>query len=223
MNWFLSLARKNQIVISVFLTHLFFLAMLGADHWMHRNPLKRQHVNVRTFVVEAPAPTPVPTLAPKPAPVAATQKAKPQPVAKKTPPKVEPKKAAAKVVAPVPQEASILSEIEKNLDSITTSPAPQKKTAIESPSLVTQPRPSIEDASVGEQVAALLQETLELPEFGDVKMKLWINRFGILEKLEILETKSQKNEAFLKKRLPELQFPCLNETTSLTIVFSNAR
>jgi len=79
----------------------------------------------------------------------------------------------------------------------------------------------VDDSTDSEQIAALLQQELELPEFGEVKIKLSINRFGHLETVEILESKSQKNEAFLKKRLGEIQFPQLKETMSLTIAFTN--
>jgi len=83
MNWYLALSRSKQIFIAVFLAHLFSLAMLGADHWMHRVKVQHKKVSVHTFVA---AEKPVAKIAPVSAP------AKVQ--AAPAPKKVEPKKAA---------------------------------------------------------------------------------------------------------------------------------
>ncbi|HEX2583453.1 MAG TPA: hypothetical protein VHL30_04990 [Chlamydiales bacterium] len=198
--------RGKQIAVAVLLMHALLLAMLGADHWMHRVKRERKPVAVRTFVLE-PAPKAAPSTPTKT--ISSKKSAVPKPPQKK---------------APVPTAAQdhLLAEIEKNLESFTANPAPVKKTNIAIPTLNTQPQTQPTEPFAVEQIAALLQEYLELPEFGEVKIKLSINPNGRLEKLEILEAKSEKNAEFLKKRLPELPFPCLNELTTLTIVFSNA-
>ncbi len=63
----------------------------------------------------------------------------------------------------------------------------------------------------GEVVSAILQERLDLPEFGEVVAKIEIAPNGTVASVEILEAKSRKNGSFLKKRLQELAFPCFNE------------
>jgi hypothetical protein len=209
MDWYLSLTRGKQIFIAVVLAHLFSLAMLGADHWMHRVRVHHKKVSVNTFVV-----------APPPKPVTSESGAvivKPKATAKK----VQPKKVINSSKASTNKEVTLLADIEKNLKDLATPTSPAKKTNIEIPNFHSVEQVNEIDSTTPEQIAAFLQEALELPEFGEVKIKLSINRFGALETLEILESKSLKNEAFLKKRLPELQFPRLNEVVSLTIVFMN--
>jgi hypothetical protein len=80
--------------------------------------------------------------------------------------------------------------------------------------------------SYGETLIAYLQGCLDLPEFGEVKVELEIDRNGHLVHFEILEEKSKKNAEFLKKRLPELVLPCFNnssnETAAFTITFKNS-
>lgn len=209
MGWYLSLSRRRQIFVAVVMTHFFFLIMLGADHWIHRSRVQQKRVSVHTYVA---APPPKPIASVSPSKVATTA-----PSPKKVLPKKTPPQAAKKSV-----ENDLVSEIEKNLNSLVTVATPIKKPNIEIPNYQEQHHQSeANDSSAAEQIAALLQESLELPEFGEVKIKLSINRFGVLENLEILEAKSQKNGEFLKKRLPELQFPVSSEITSLTVVFRN--
>lgn len=79
----------------------------------------------------------------------------------------------------------------------------------------------------GEMVSAILHSSLDLPEFGKVVAKIEIDANGAVTRCEILETRSQKNAAFLKKRLQELAFPCFNEFgltethLNFTITFHN--
>ncbi len=84
-----------------------------------------------------------------------------------------------------------------------------------------------EELTYGAFLVGYLQNTLDLPERGDVKLKMEIDRFGRLIDCEVLETRSEKNAEFLKNRLPELSFPCLNDfdiletAQTFTITFRN--
>ena len=71
---------------------------------------------------------------------------------------------------------------------------------------------------------AYLQTVLDLPEYGEVKIEIEIDRFGNLLRCAVLESRSAKNGEFLKKRLPELSFPCFNDfgITDLTLTFNIA-
>ena len=79
----------------------------------------------------------------------------------------------------------------------------------------------------GETVSAILQNNLDLPEYGEVVAKIDIDASGAVVGCEILETRSRKNAEFLKKRLQELAFPCFNEFglvekhLNFTITFHN--
>ncbi len=81
--------------------------------------------------------------------------------------------------------------------------------------------------SYEEYLVAYLQGALDLPERGDVKLRIEIDRFGRLSECEVLDSRNSKNAEFLKNRLPELTFPCFNDfgitdlTQTFTITFRN--
>lgn len=58
-----------------------------------------------------------------------------------------------------------------------------------------------------QELAGRLRHMLTLPEVGEVRVRLTLNRSGGVERLEILEYKSAKNAAFVEKMVPVLTFP----------------
>ncbi len=128
-------------------------------------------------------------------------------------------------------QSDLLKEMQKNLQEIESSSKavslPKKAFVI--PEKLSMPSSLQEETfvfSYEEELASYLQNTLELPEYGDVKVRLEIDASGKLISLEILEMKSRKNGEFLKKRLSEIEFPPFsqgsrNEVVQITIVFKN--
>lgn len=135
------------------------------------------------------------------------------------------------------QNESILKAIQKNLQELKEDPKDLQeastKESIIIPSKLSTSLPNIsnelsnKDLSYEEELIAYLQNILDLPEYGEVKVRLEIHKEGRLLHFEILEMKNQKNGEFLKKRLPELVFPPFNnlgpndEVVQFTIVFKN--
>jgi hypothetical protein len=157
-----------------------------------------------------------------PAPAKKVAKAKPKPV---------PKQVTAKKAAPKPVEKTeLLEEIAKSFDAIAPV-EPTKRPALSLPSKIAPVAQLAEESKAspeyGDFLITYLQHSLDLPEHGDVKAEIRIDRFGNLVDCLILNTKSQKNADFLKKRLPELAFPCFNDFSiddpalSFTITFRN--
>ena len=228
IRWYQSLSRKNQIIFAVFFIHGVHLLFLTAEQWFSPQQLKQKKLAIRTFTLPAePKKTPPIREQKTTAPVNASvsMAIKPQLLKK------QPAKTATQAPAKNKSDSqqALLQEIENNLQVLSSLPSKTaNKTEIsvpvffEPPPIETTPSYESEFASLNERIAAMLQETLQLPEFGEVKIFLSIDRFGRLQSLEVLESKSTKNAEFLKNRLPELLFPCLNEATSLTVVFSNA-
>lgn len=218
--WFYGLTRGKQIVIGVLLAHAFCLLILMTDYFCKMRPAKRHKIAVNMVQIEAPK---KPAAVVKVAPVKPASK-KVAPV--KAPPKPTPTPKKKEVAPPPPQksvDASLLKEIEDNLEILSNHlPPTQQKTVIQIPTFSeARPRES-NQGTMDETIAAFLQEALTLPEFGEVKVFLSIDTVGQLQSLEIISSRSEKNARFLKNRLPELHYPCLNEGASLTIVFSNA-
>lgn len=175
------------------------------------------------------------TAAPKPPPKGAMQtKGKPKPAiaAKRAEQNVEP---VAKLQGQQKSKSfatgSAFKEIAESLDAISskeakTRPALSLPAKIQSKAQLVSEDFAI-DPTYGEFLVAFLQNALDLPEYGEVKAKIEINCFGRLIDCQILEAKSVKNAQFLKNRLPDLAFPCLNDfgildtKQTFTITFRN--
>lgn len=155
-------------------------------------------------------------------------------------PKVKPKVSKAKVtkkekrIKKAPKKASqsnsILLKVQKSLKEIQTNKnikAPQPSLQI--PKTVKRHKvkanvtPSKEKPKNLNEVIKYLEEQLELPEKGTVKIYIRVSAGKIIE-LSILESESLQNEHYLKNRLPHLTLPCFNkkdEMQELTIRFKN--
>ena len=224
-NWFYKLSRGKQIVVAVLLAHIGCLFFLSADYLLSWAPPKRRKVVVNMVTIAPPKVQPFVTKKPTLKPPLKKPETKPE---TKQVAKPEKKSAPTQAIAkappsPPPETASLLKEIEASLETI-ASPAslPAQKTTLQIPMLTEIIREPTSTGFSDEIIAAFLQEVLTLPEFGDVRVSMTIDRSGRLKSLEVLVAKSEKNAAFLKNRLPELQYPCLNEEASLTVLFSNA-
>lgn len=68
-------------------------------------------------------------------------------------------------------------------------------------------RGSLGELSYRSEIAERLRLGLLLPEYGDVNFKLTLTREGRVAKLQVLETKSEKNRLYVEKNIPTLRFP----------------
>ena len=240
------LSLVKQIGITVLFFHALFIAVLLLDHTLGKKHQAQKKIAVRTI---APQVTPPAAIAKKMAPPLQASTFKKQEISKKTTDLKQVKKreiankekkneallqeAQRKNKTPSnEQSALLLQEIAENLDIL--SPPPEIKASfrkIHLPSSIPK-RVHIEDeiafdAAYGEVLGLYLQEALDLPEYGEEKAKLTIDAAGTLLSLEIIETRSKKNSEFLKKRLPELTFPCFNDfgiletVHNFTVAFTN--
>lgn len=236
---FLLLTRGKQIAIAVCMAHLLAIFFLLGHHLISRRLKPPRPMVVKTISIHAEPkiqdlkPKEVPLKSVVAAPVASAKKegptkpkpatsakkgatAKPAPVVKKSPP------------LPVDEEDTFLKEIAKSFQNLKVeAQKPPRPTlnlpqAIKRKTVLTQEVANV-DPTYSEFLIAYLQNALDLPEFGEVKAKLEIDRFGRLVDLEILEAKSVKNAQFLKAELPQLDFPAgiADATEVFTITFRN--
>lgn len=81
--------------------------------------------------------------------------------------------------------------------------------------------------SYEEELSARLKILLKLPEMGDVRVALTLNRQGVVTKLEILSSVSMLNKKAVETHLPPIQFPSFGkaypgETThTFTLTLTN--
>ena len=215
-NWFQTLSRFNQIGLSVLAVHAIAIFSLCIDHLARPSVKKKQPIAIRT--VSAPKP---------PAPIArAPAKASPY---KAAPPPAAAKKAAPKAQAKPAQQAKTNGQGKKKeaeaIDPGLLQQIAESLGAIAATTKVSRPNLTValpehvdlgkdadpERPGYGETVSAILKESLDLPEYGEVVARIEIDAKGNVSRCDILETKSRKNAEFLKKRLQELAFPCFNE------------
>lgn len=219
---FLTFSRGKQITSAVCAAHLFAVIALFGHHLLSGRLKPPKPMIVRTVAAyQKPKTEPIRKELPK---KAATVAASPPPaksIKKSAPTKPKPAQPVAKALP-----NHLLTEIAQSLETLSTEAKASSQVSLQIPSPI-QAKAELSsslktDPSYAEALIAYLQTALDLPEYGEVKVKIEINRFGLLAGLEILETKSKKNGEFLKNRLPELTFPCLNgETQSFTITFRN--
>ncbi len=239
---FLILTRAKQIALVVFALHFLTIFGLMVHHLATYQALPKRPISVRTrpFLpstqITASSPPqqtpakPVASLKPKPPPKQ-TPKATPKPTVKSKP-AVQNKPIPSIVKKTKSDPDPILQEIADNLEAITAkNEIPQTKASLAIPSRVVKKAEVVEessmDATYNEELIAFLQNALDLPEYGEVRVRLEIDRFGYLRDCSILDSKSRKNAEFLKSRLPELAFPSFNDfsiveiTQTFTITFRN--
>ncbi len=144
-----------------------------------------------------------------------------------------------KELPPPPPKVVAKAPLPKKQVPVKQKPKPKKAPApvpivkkLEKPQVVPKEQAPKEQAEkvldeYGEALIVFFQNSLDLPEYGEVKLSIEIDAAGHITLVDVLEGKSKENEEFLKKQLPELVCPCFNgdqtsrNTFAFTIVFKN--
>lgn len=240
-NKFVSLSRARQIAFIVFGFHFFCVFLLCVQHFIVKEKPKTKMV-VRTTTLQPSIQTKSVAIPPSPKISKQKKPALPNPKEIPAPKKTEdPKLKNTQVVSSKdiksgkekPVDQSVVKELESHLASFEkeevffsgSTPLSLPKTLQAASKEESYP---VVDFEYGEVLVSFLQNTLDLPEFGEVVIDLDVDPRGRLVRFDILEAKSRKNGEFLKKRLPELVLPCFNDpeksnaVRNFTITFKNA-
>lgn len=245
---FVALSRFYQIVVVVFGLHLSLIFILCVHHFFGRDKPKTKMV-IRTVKVAPLIQTPVV--------IAAAPQIKNVKKAEQKPPAPSPKKESKEksLVLSTPKEVSsaknppltgnakpsspsycidpsLVDQMVNQLAAFEEEAATPALLSKSSSLIVPKDVPEVCSGeeykiSYGEKIVGFLQNSLELPEFGEVKVDLELNGLGRIIRVEIIEAKSKKNGEFLKKRLLELDLPCFNDEKKsdaihkFTITFKN--
>lgn len=70
--------------------------------------------------------------------------------------------------------------------------------------------------SYHKKIVDFLRSSLQLPEIGDVRVKISLKSNGRVDTLVILKSYSEKNQEYVKKKLFELTFPISTEDASIS-------
>ena len=155
--------------------------------------------------------------APKPAPV------KSKPITQKKPAMVE--KGKPKKTPKAPDK--VLQEIDEALAKIDDKVYSKPHVKLDVPQIKgTAPLPFPDfgemEGTDEETLGSFLSSSLNLPEFGEVKIQLTIKKDGTVARLIVLQAESKKNKAYLEKHLPLLRFPLiLDKEKTFTLTFCN--
>lgn len=187
-------------------------------------------------VIVGPKPTPKKAVAAKKKelPPKANQKPKPAPAKqiankapakkpepKKTPevPKPDPKAEAVKAkqrellakaqesIGKIQKNGSKISAAKNSSATLAAMPGPIQGLNIDAISSDTGTALSATELSYRDELASRLKLLLRLPEYGDVKIKLTLERSGKVAKLVIVSSESGANRKYVEKMIPALTFP----------------
>jgi hypothetical protein len=138
------------------------------------------------------------------------------------------KKRQQELAAAKQLEQTLLAKAKENLakmnqsrDKITTSSSslnletaqlPQELENLQIDRLLTEEKGNLltqgnNETSYSLAVSSHLKKHLRLPDYGDVKMKLTLNRNGQVMSVEIMRSESNKNKAYVENHIPNLVFP----------------
>ncbi len=227
----------KKITVCVLCTHAIFLGVVLFGSGLLPEKKKHKPLIVTTIVpktVQATYAPPKKAAAPaKAAPAAVAPKPKaaptPKPVAPKPPVKAEPKKDPAiadktisKSKTPPPKKevkpdnrAKISDNLKRELEqSIANMEGKKQPVALKNSTTFTPIQLQIDsmDSNATESdypnhMVQYLHQSLNLPEFGEVKIQLTLRQDGSVVKLVVLKTESEKNRSYLEGSLPHLRFP----------------
>lgn len=229
---FLLLSRVKQIATVVCMGHLIALLFLTCHHLI-------------SGTLKPPRPMIVKTITPQraveikteekeiPKQVASFPKPKPTPAKKSV---VKKKPLAAKQPssqsARAPIQKSELNKLVESFDALSTENRKTDRPSLNIPSKVVpknfakEENSRSEDTNYSEYLIAFLQNVLDLPEYGEVKIEIEIDSFGKPVNCRILESKSVKNANFLQEELSLLTFPIphldpFENTKTFSVTFKN--
>ncbi len=208
----------KRIGYGVIAAHLLIFIWIAL--WVPAKKTEVKPLKVRTVVQTPPPP-------PKHEEMVVAKNSPPPPTPKATPIK----KVAAKKPAPTPVKKpapkapvikkmpavseNLLQELQESIAKIEeNSHKESPKRTLEAPKQIT--RLEVGQVIKGEEnlfAAALiecLQSALDLPEKGAVKVELTLKNDGSFVKMEILQSKSERNKVFLEQELQMVKYPSFN-------------
>lgn len=195
----------------MFGVHGFLILALGVHHLSSSTPKKKKMV-VRNFQEKKPALVKSPP---------ANQNISKKVVKRKVSPPKKPKKEKTE---------QLVKEMRKQIASIEEEKVLEPKKSIDLPKEVVLEKKEetfFYDPDYKEKLLLYLQESLILPEKGDVLVDLTLSKYGRVIRFEILSAESEKNAEHLKNNLPELYLPCFNdesrsyESVQYTVTFKS--
>lgn len=215
---------KRRIVLLVICTHLLLILYMSVTS---PTPVKKAQkpLVVKTVAMKNVATKEKSTARGVSSTVAAKKAAKPEQTqpkkkAEKTPPIADKTVVKKKNVPQKPVEDSrekmsqkLLRDLEESLSKLEEKPQKKgsaKAGAKSAPApLALQLDGEETDGEYDDSLIGYLKQTLNLPEYGEVKIQLTLKQDGTFVNLVVIKAESEKNRKYLEASLPHLRFPHL--------------
>ncbi len=187
--------RIPGIVIFV---HVLIIACLLYLRTPQPKSKPRTPVKVQTYVVQEQTPKPQPVVQPKSQPQPTPKPAAvPKPVVKKSAPKPTSE----------PNRDKLVQMMQQSLASLDTKPADSKPTTPSKKIGALASEALTFETAYQDRLITFLENALTLPEKGDVKITLTLNRTGGVKSVSVKQTASQRNRTYVESALPSLLLP----------------
>lgn len=113
-----------------------------------------------------------------------------------------------------------IAKIEGNRDKVDTSKQLKAPQAIETLKIDIPEENEMSDYN--ENLILCLRQSLHLPDFGEVKIKITLRKDGSVDQLAVLKAESENNRRYLETHLPLIQFPApKKEKYTFVLTFCN--
>lgn len=199
----------QKICILVLSCHLLVFVYILRSPPMHKQ-IKKDPLVIKTFHAQIAAPpqraTVKPSIQKAPTTAKAPIKKKPNPLPKKTPPSTPTPKPTVKNKTSTLEKS--LKEIKESIAKIEEEHAKMKdnpKWAATEKHIFTED--TTEQATYPASLAIYLKSAIQLPDVGEVKIKLTLYPNGHVKEVHILSAESQANRKRIESILPTLCFP----------------
>jgi len=208
----------KRIVIAVLSFHLVAIGWMALTRTIQKP--KKEPLKIKTVVMATPEPKEVAQVTPVSNPPPPPPKKKPPPQKASTPPKKSPPKKKEVKKQPVakkaPKKSPVSSELAQKLE-MSLAKFDEKKTPQRATKKLSSPKwiPKLEvQQSAGEvsesyvqTLVQALEQKLDLPEVGIVKVALTLQSNQRCVRMDVLESASDRNRQFLEGALKNLTYP----------------
>lgn len=115
----------------------------------------------------------------------------------------------------------------KQLELTTATPSRIESLTSDTLSIDTDATLSVKESAYKDELRSRLKLMLKLPQYGDVKIKLTINRQGKVSDLKVISAANQMNKEYIEKNLKKMNLPPFGsnfpgeESYTFTITISN--
>lgn len=210
------------ITVAVLVAHALFLWWLTASTTIAVIPAKaRRQLVVKTVALQPKedvvsvamaAPPPKKQTPPPPKKQVPKKKKRETPPPPKTKTAVKKKEEKPKLPQEDKKRKALLAKAQENIAKIgknNDKSSEKRAKKIDDYEVASEQKQELSDEEIGyrDELAGRLRLMLSLPDYGEVKIKLTLNRDGTVHQVKTVSSQSSKNSNYVESTVPTLKFP----------------